>query len=110
MGGVCFQRGRVLVSGSILVSRVTQFTSEEPGPSLSLERQLHMLLSSGAQSFLFTRNSYKEAPAASGFARETSSTMPRSARCRSPALGVMRIFALGFPICEMGTLHPLLHL
>ena len=69
-----------------------------------------MLLPSGAQSFLFTRNSYKEAPAASEFARETSSIMPRSVCCRSPALGVMHIFALGFPICEMGTLNPLLHL
>lgn len=69
-----------------------------------------MLLSSGAQSILFTRNSYKEAPAASGFARETSGTMPRSGHCQSPALGVMRVFALGFPICEMGTLNPLSHL
>lgn len=75
----------------------------EPGPSLSLGRQLHMLLSSGTQSILFTRNSYKEAPAASGFAKETSGTMPRSMHCQSPALGVIRVFALGFPICEMGT-------
>lgn len=99
MGGACFQRGRVLVSGSILVSQVTQFTSNRARTkSVPGETAAHAAVLWNP-SILFSRNSYKEAPAASGFAKET----PGTVHCQSLALGVIRVFALGFPICEMGT-------
>lgn len=63
-----------------------------------------MLLFAGTKGFLFIRNSYNMALAALGFSRETTRVLAQGRSLMEPSPLSVLLFALGLPLCEVGTL------